>query len=189
MQTPTPPTKPTPPTPPSMKTPSKTTSTDTPAPSKNTPKTSTPSNETVKTSSTEKPQTTPEPEAKNNVPPLGSYSNSNNSATSTSEKTPPAIPANPKNNPFSIGTTVFLAIAVFITVGTAAVLWFKNNKPKQKQQPMVNYSNENTDDIVNLILSPLPPTPAPPATKSPPKKMLLKPATKPKDKGGFEVRV
>lgn len=184
MQTPTPPTKPTPPTPPSMKTSNTVPSTDTHTPAKPTTQTSTPAKETPKVSTTDQSQST---EAKNNIPPLGSYSNSAKETTSET-KTPPAIP-NQKNSPVtSGGMSIFLVLTMFITVGLVAVHWFKNNRPKQK--PAINYTSESTDDLVDLILSEKNTEPVPQAAaKSPPKKVLLKPATKPKNKGGFEVRV
>lgn len=190
MQGPTPPTKPTPPTPPNMKTSSGVALTDTPAPTTKTTQPTDSSKDTPKTSVTEKSQSTSTPaESKNNIPPLGSYSNSSsNSKETTSETTMAPITPVQKNKPTSSGITIFLVIALLITVGTAAVHWFKNNKTKQKS--VINYSTESTDDIVDLILSQTPAEPAVQVTPKPlPKKLLLKPAPKPKNKGGFEVRI
>ncbi len=187
MQTPTAPTKPTPPTPPSMKTSKTVPSTDTHTPAKPTTQTTTPTKETPKVSATDQSQATSGTEAKNNIPPLGSYSNSTKETTSET-KTPPTIPSQKNSPAASSGMTIFLALTIFITLGLVAVHWFKNNKPKQKST--INYSSESTDDLVDLILSNKTAEPAPPvAAKVPPKKLLLKPATKPKTKGGFEVRI
>lgn len=190
MQGPTPPTKPTPPTPPSMKTSSGATSTDTHNQATTTTQPTNSSKDVPKVSATEQSQSTSTPaESKNNIPPLGSYSNANSNAKETASETTmaPIMPVQ-KNNPVSSSITIFLAIASFIIVGTAVVLWFKNNKPKQKST--INYSTESTDDIVNLILSQAPPESASQVAPKPlPKKLLLKPAPKPKNKGGFEVRI
>jgi len=190
MQAPTPPTKPIPPTPPTMKT----SSTAVPVPPQ-TPTTATPSTTTTPTKETPKPtakeqaQPAPAQESTTKAPPLGSYSHSSNDSKETTAETTlaPTVPTQ-KSNLASNGFTLFLIITLFIALGAIVMLWFKNNKPKQ--QPLINYSSESTDDIVNLILSQTPPEPAVQAVpKVPPKSLLLKPAAKPKNKGGFEVRI
>lgn len=187
MQTPTPPTKPTPPTPPTMKTSPTATSTDTQVPTNTTTPATTSSKTTGKTV-TEQPKTAPESESTTKVPPLGSYSNSSSSANdkTTGTAVTPPLPTK-KDSPTSTGMTFLLIIPLLVIIGIVAMQLFKSNKPRK---PKINYATESTDDIVNLILSNQPSQPVPQVTpKMPPKKLLLKPAAKPKEKGGFEVRI
>ena len=187
MQSPTPPTKPTPPTPPTMKTSGTAVPTIPHTPATATSQSSDSAKEFQKKSPIEQPPSIATSESTNKIPPLGSYSNSSSDAKETTSETSltPKI-ATPKSTPSSSGFTIFLVVTLCIALTTVTIHWFKNRKPL-KQQSIINYATESTDDIVDLILSQDPPESAVQvAPKTPVKKLLLKPATKPKNKGGFE---
>ncbi|MBP2626217.1 MAG: hypothetical protein H6Q68_928 [Firmicutes bacterium] len=189
MQSPIPPTKPTPPTPPSMKTSTTAPSTDTHTSTTNTPQSLNPS----KAVSTSKEQSTPPPasapESTNNLPPLASFSTSNNTSKEITSNTilPPTNQLS-KNSSLSTGFSTFFVLIFIIAIALVAVHWWKNYKPKQGST--VDYSTESSDEIVNLILSQNnleSATQVIPKTSA--KKILQQAESKPKSNGNFEVRV
>lgn len=180
MQSPTPPTKPIPPTPPTMKTTNGTHSTDTPPPAK-----------TV-TQTPVLPQDTQSPPASNitsqgaaNIPLMRSGDLTKDSTSETTVA--PTMPI-AKNSSSSFAYNFFFVVLFLITLTIFVVYWLKNNSRKVK--PIVDYSAKNSDDIVNLILSPhTMETTAPSLPKLATKKIAPKVEVKDKNKGGFEVRI
>lgn len=190
MQGPTPPTKPTPPTPPTMKTTSTSTSTDThtPAPTVLTTQSTTPEKETKKPAQAEQGQPAEATPTTTTAPPLGSYSKSSTTDKETTSETGLPVPAPKKTSPISTGMTILLGVILLATIGIIVVRLLKNSKATPK--PKINYAMENTEDLASLILSQTPADiPVAATPKTPPKKLLLKPAAKPEKKGGFEVRI
>ncbi len=181
MQSPTPPTKPIPPTPPSMKTSSGSTGTETPA--KSAP------SQTLLPVKKQEPSPAPNSNPQYiNVPPMTNSSTSGNFKEMTSETAIPSPAQLPKKNPSSLGFSFFFVLILLLALALVGAHWWKTNNRKQKST--VDYSAESSNDIVNLILSPNDPEPAPQVVpKTLPKKILPKIEPKTKPKGGFEVRI
>ncbi len=199
MHSPTPPTKPTPPTPPSMTHSIKTNDTHTPPTTTTTPPATAPAKATTSsieksppaTTATAAPDTNTASQATtNNIPPLGSYSEPSKE-TASGTNVPPATPIQ-KNTPSSMGFSIFF-VFVFIIASTLIIvhLW---KKAQERQKPIVDYSAESSDEIVNLILSQDTPESIPqsmpkPPPKAMPKKLVPKTESKSNTKSSFEVRI